>query len=116
MALTYYGVDPWTNIDKNQRQWYDPLLQQIFRKNCVYADLVPYATQPMLDARTTRMTISMTLDFHPNTDTIGLRQLDGVPMQLDSKSVDIVFERHGGVTNYHKYNGSCLPSQQCEVA
>lgn len=104
MTLTYYGSDPWTNLDKNQRQWYDPLLQQIFRRNTVYADLVPYATQSMLDARTARMTITMTLDFHANFNTIGLRQLDGVPMQLDSKSVDIVFNRYGGVTNYHKYD------------
>lgn len=104
MALTYYGTDPWENVDKNQRQWYDPLLQQIFRRQTVYTGLVPYATQPMLDARTTRMTITMTLDFHPDFSEIGLRQLDGSPMGLDSKSVDIVFTRYGGVTQYHKYD------------
>lgn len=102
---TYYGVDPWENISQNQRVWYDPILQQLFRRQTVYSNgLIPFATQPLLPVNASEMIIPMVYDFEPSTAALGLRHTNVAPQQLDSRQVRINSTRYGFATAYDKYD------------
>lgn len=103
--LTYYGTDPWANVSQNQRQWYDPTLQNMFRKRTVYAEgLVPFVTQPLLPMNAQQMTFTQVFDFEPNTATQDNRLINVVPSNLDSRSVTISSARYAFATAYDKFD------------
>ena len=104
--LTYYGTDPWMNIDKNQRAWYDPTLQSMYRKSTVYADgIVPYAVQPLLPMNASQMTFTSVYDFEPNTtEQTEMRMLNVAPASLDSRAVTVTKARYAFATAYDKYD------------
>ena len=104
--LTYYGQDPWSNIDKNQRTWYDPTLQMLYRRNTVYSNgLVPYVTQPLLPMNAQEMVFPMVFDFEPEIGEITEPRMTTVaPSGLDSKQVRVRSTRYAFATAYDKYD------------
>lgn len=103
--LTYYGTDPWQYIDQNQRKWYDPTLQSMYRKRTVYADgIVPYATQPLLPMNAQTMIFTSVYDFEPNTTEQAPRQINVAPASLESRQVQVTSTRYAFATAYDKYD------------
>jgi N4-gp56 family major capsid protein len=100
---TYYSDNPWENLDKNQRQWYDPELMRIWRQKNVFSQTIPFKMSNM-DVRAKTMTVSQLFDPHANFNALALRQLWLPAAHLDSRSIDITFTRHGGKVAYHKYD------------
>lgn len=93
--ITNYGVDPWENIDRNQRTFYDPTLRAIYRQNTVYTNMVKYATQPMAQGNRT-MVFNSVFDYETTgiEPTADLRYDEGAPAYLDSRSQSLTFERY----------------------
>jgi hypothetical protein len=87
-----YDSNPWDNIETNLRQWYEPALVDIFRQRSVYGQLTTYV-QNLANRNAKTMTITSLFDTHPNFDPIGLRQMWMPSSYVDSRSVDITFDR-----------------------
>jgi len=98
-----YGSDPWANLDKNERQWYDPDLVRMFRQKSAFRDAVPF-TKNMGAKNAKTMTVSQLFDVHANNSALSLRQLWLPASHIDSRAIDITFSRYGGKTAYHKYD------------
>ena len=101
---TYYGTDPWENIESNQRVWYDPLLRSTYRASTIYTQMVPYATQPMLPNNAARMVFNFAYDYLPDTGPIALRHTELAPVGLDGMQVEVEFTRYGFETAYDKFD------------
>lgn len=103
---TFYSTDPWAQIDKNQRTWYDPMLQTVFRRNTVYSGgLVPFVTQPLLPMNAQEMVFNQVYDFEPSIGEVAnLRYTNIPPSQLDSRQVRVRSTRYAFATAYDKYD------------
>lgn len=100
---TYYSDTPIPNLDKNQREWFHPIVDRIFRERSVFTGLVPFAYR--LDAVNAKtMTISEVFGIHPNFDPVGLRDLWLPASHIDSRSVQVTFDRYAGKVAYMKYD------------
>jgi hypothetical protein len=102
---TIYSTDPWAGVASNQRTWYDPILRAQYRRNTLYTNLVPYATQPMLPSNTPLMVFNFAYDFQPNTDpAANLRYNEVPPAYMDGFQVEVRFERYQWQTAYDKFD------------
>lgn len=100
---TYYGDTPVQNLDRNQRQWYHPIVDRLMRERSVWTGLVPFVYNlGNVNAKT--MTITEVFGIHPNFDPIGLRDLWLPSSHIDSRSVDVTFNRYGGKVAYMEYD------------
>lgn len=111
----YYPNHPWAGLDKNQRQWYDPILLNEWRTRVVYNQFVT-ARQSLAGVRAKTMTITRLLDLHPDFSEINLRQLWLPASHFDSEEVSITFSRYGGKVAYHEYDDIITYWQQDNVA
>jgi hypothetical protein len=100
----YYADNPWEVVDKNQREWYDPDLIDNFRQKSVFAPTITFVKNMMGDVRATKMTVTGLIDPHPDFSTLTSRQLWMNAMHIDSRSIEIVFQRYGGKVAYHEYD------------
>lgn len=100
----YYADNPWEVVDKNQRNWYDPDLVALYRQSSVFSPTITFAKNLMGDIRTTKMTVTQLLDPHPDFTALTSRQLWMNAMHIDSRSIEITFQRYGGKVAYHKYD------------
>jgi N4-gp56 family major capsid protein len=98
-----YGSNPWANLDKNERQWYDPDLVAMFRQKSVFANTIPFVKH-LGEKRARTMTVSQIFDVHPDSSPLSMRQLWMPAAHIDSRAIDITFNRYGGKTAYHKYD------------
>ena len=71
---TYYSDNPWENLDKNQRQWYDPELIRVWQQRGTFSQSVPVKIN-QLGVRAKTMSVTQLFDPHPNFNSIGLRSL-----------------------------------------
>ncbi len=109
----YYADTPTSDLDKNQRQWFHPVLSDMYRKHSVYRSLIPYAHNlGAVNAKT--MTLTQLIDIHPNFDTIGLRDIWLPSSHLDSRNQEITFNRYAGKVAYHEYDDIITYWQQAE--
>lgn len=98
-----YPDNPWANITTNERQYYDPMLRDIFRPRNVFAQFTQF--QQSLAARNAKtMTITSLYDPHPDFDQVGLRDLYLPSIHSDSRSVDITFNHYSGKIAYTAYD------------
>lgn len=98
-----YPDHPWAGLDRNQRQWYDPILRDIFRKKNVYGQFTTYTqNNGAVNAKT--MTISGLYDLHENVDPLGLRQMWLPAAHVDSWQVDVTFSTYGNKVAYDAYD------------
>lgn len=99
----YYADNPVEVLDKNQREFYDPDLVDIWRQRSVFKDLIKF-TKNLGDVRATEMTITSVLDPHPDYTALAARQIWMPAMHIDSRSVKITFQHNGSKVAYHKYD------------
>lgn len=100
---TYYSDEPWSIMDKNQREWYDPDLIDIWRQKSVFRPLMTF-TKNLEGVRATKMHITQLLDPHPDFTTLSARQIWLTSMHVDSREVEITFQHNGAKVAYHKYD------------
>jgi hypothetical protein len=100
---TAYPDHPWAGLDRNQRQWYDPILRDVYRKKNVFGQFTTFQ-QNLGGVNAKTMTINGLYDLHPNTDPLGLRQMWLPAAHVDSWQVDVTFERHGNKIAYDMYD------------
>ena len=100
---TYYSDNPWEVIDKNQRVWYDPELATLYRRQAVFAPTLNFVKNNG-SVRATTMVMNQMLDPHPDTSTLANRQIWMGASHIDSRQIEITFNRYGGKVAYHKYD------------
>ncbi len=99
----YYGDTPVSALDQNQRTWYHPIVDTLFRTQSVYTGLVRfYQNLGSVNAKT--MIINQILDVHADFDPLGLRDIWMPASHLDSRQLSITFSRYGGKVAYHEYD------------
>jgi len=106
MSLTFdtaYGDTPVSDLDKNQRDWFHPILDDVFRSQSAFLGLVPFAFN-LGNVRAKNMTISQLFGVHANFNAIGLRDIWMPKSHIDSRSVQITFNRYAGAVAYHEYD------------
>lgn len=100
---TYYGDNPIEALDQNQRDWYHPILDRMFRNQSVYTGLVRhFRNLGAVNAK--NMTITQLLDVHPDFDPLGLRDIWMPASHVDSRNVVVTFSRYGGKVAFHEYD------------
>lgn len=99
----YYGDTPVSALDQNQRDWYHPLVDTLFRQQSVFTGLVRFY-QNLGAVNAKNMIINQILDVHPNFDPLGLRDIWMPASHLDSRQLSVTFSRYGGKVAYHEYD------------
>ena len=100
---TNYSDNPWSVLDKNQREYYDPVLRNTWRERTVFAGMVNYRRN-MGEINAKTMHITEMLDPHPDTTALGLRQIWLNSMHVDSRSLELTFQHNGLKMAFHKYD------------
>ncbi len=100
---TYYGDTPVSALDQNQRDWYHPIVDTLFRQQSVYTGLVRFYRN-LGAVNTKTMIINQILDVHADFDPLGLRDIWMPASHLDSRQLQITFSRYGGKVAYHEYD------------
>lgn len=103
---TYYPSNPWAGVTTNQREWYDPILREVYYRNTIFSK---YATAQFALAGagspvTTKMHITSLIPPHGNFNSLSLRQLWMPSSYIDSFEREIVFNRYGSKLALHKYD------------
>lgn len=99
----FYSDEPFSIMDKNQRNWYDPVLMDVWRQRSVYRPVITFTkNNGAVTAKT--MTVSQVLDPHADTTPLAMRQLWMESMHIDSRSIEITFQHNGLKIAYHKYD------------
>lgn len=99
----FYSDEPFSIMDKNQRNWYDPVLIDVWRQRSVYRPIISF-TKNNAGPNAKVMTVTQVLDPHADTTPLGLRQLWMESMHIDSRSIEITFQHNGAKMAYHKYD------------
>lgn len=100
---TYYGDTPTEVLETNQREWFHPVVDRVFRERSIFTGLVPFARNlGGVNAKT--MTITQILGLHPNFDPIGLRDIWLSAGHIDSRNVQVTFNRYAGKVAYMDYD------------
>jgi len=99
----HYSDEPFSIMDKNQRNWYDPILIDVWRQRSIYRPVITFTkNNGAMNART--MTVTQVLDPHADTTPLAMRQLWMESMHIDSRSIEITFQHNGLKIAYHKYD------------
>lgn len=103
---TNYPSEPFSQLTTNQREWYDPILRDVWRRQAVYNRFVTSRVQIAGEGspRTTQMHITDLLPPHANFDPIGLRDLWMNSSHVDTQQRTITFNRYGSKFGLHKYD------------
>lgn len=109
MAITQtfdsaYPDHPWSNIATKERQYYDPVLRDIYYRQAVYSRFVSLQFPQIADHRARTMTVTSLIPPHANSDSIDLRQLWLPSSFVDSFARTITFEHLGGKLALHKFD------------
>lgn len=99
----YYADNPVEVLDKNQRVWYDPDVLLLFKDRSIFGEITTYARN-LGDVRATSMVVTQILEPHANYNALAVRQLWLPAMHIDSRSIEITFEHHGGKVAMHEYD------------
>lgn len=94
---------PWAGITTKERLFYDPVLRDVYRWKAVFG---PYITfqQNLANRQAKTMNITSLYDIHANFDRLGLRDMSLPASHVDSRGLEITFERYGGKVAYHTYD------------
>jgi len=99
----YYSDEPFSIMDKNQRDYLDPTLITMWRQRSVFRPLISY-TKNLGEIRAKQMTVTELVNPHPDTTPLAARQIWMPSIHVDSKAVVITFEHNGSKIAYHKYD------------
>lgn len=100
---TVFGDHPWAAYNTNQRTVYVPELMEAYAHSSLYYRLVDYGVN-LAAQRTGSMVFTRPIDPDPNIQTLDNRALWLPQLFMDSQSVTITAERHGGKIQMHKYD------------
>ena len=100
---TYYADNPWEVIDKNQRTWYDPDLIALYRQGSLFTPTINFVKN-LGSVRATKMVMTQLLDPHPDTTELAVRQIWMPASHIDSRQVEVEFNRYGGKVAYTVYD------------
>lgn len=100
---TVFGDHPWADYDTNQRTVYVPELLETYTMSSPYYRLIDYGVN-LGAARTGSMVFTRPIDPDPNIQTLDNRALWLPRMFMDSQSVTITAERHGGKIQLHEFD------------
>lgn len=93
---TGYPASPWSGISTNQREVYDPNLEDIYYSGALYSRFVTIQHDLKGDANTTTMHITSLIPPHPNFDPIALRTLWLTSSRIDSREREVTVSKYGG--------------------
>lgn len=100
---TYYGDDPWRDLDQNKKNAYAPDLLEVFRNTSLFYGLVTYGVN-LRAARSGSMEFTQVLDPQPNINAINNRQLWLPQVYFDSRKQTITALRYGDKVMLHDYD------------
>ena len=100
---TYYGNDPWRNLDQNKKNAYAPDLLEVFRQTSLFYGLVTFGVN-LRAARSGSMEFTQVFDPRPNANTIDNRQLWLPQVYFDSRKQTITALRYGDKVMLHDYD------------
>ena len=100
----YYSDSPWDGIVTNQRQWYDPMLRDLYVRKAVYNRFVTTQFSTLGRPSTAPMVITSLIPPHANTNALGSRQLWLPSSYVDTQDRTIAISRYGGKMSYHKHD------------
>jgi hypothetical protein len=100
---TYYGDEPWSAWDINQRSWYVPLLQRAYRQRSNFGQMVPIKVD-FTAQRTGTIIWTGIYDLEPSIDSIGLRDIWLASNHTDGWQMRINMAHYGDKLALHKYD------------
>jgi hypothetical protein len=100
---TYYGDEPWSAWDINQRDWYVPELQRAYRIRSNYGQMVPVKVD-FTAQRTGTIIWTGIYDLEPSIDSIGLRDIWLESAYTDGWRMNITMQHYGNKMALHKYD------------
>lgn len=87
-----YGVDPWNNIELNERPWYDPVLRDIYLRQSVYSQHVTMKVD-LNGPKARTITFNDLIPPRPNIAPIAPRQMEATRLYGDSFQRQVTTER-----------------------
>ena len=100
---TFYPDNPWTGIDRNQRDIYWPQLLATFRARSVWRPFVQFAFD-MAAVNTGVVHFDEVYDTEPDVTPIPNRAVWLPSRHLDSRRVTLQMEHHGDKLSFHKFD------------
>jgi len=100
---TYYGDEPWSAWDINQRDWYVPLLQRAYHQRSNFGAMVPVKVD-FTAQRTGTIIWTGLMDLEPAIDSIGLRDMWLQSNYTDGWQMRINMTHYGDKIALHKYD------------
>ena len=100
---TFYGDEPWSAWDINQRDWYVPLLQRAYRVRSNFGQMVPVKVD-FTAQRTGTIIWTGIFDLEPAIDSIGLRDIWLQTNYTDGWQMRINMTHYGDKIALHKYD------------
>lgn len=100
---TYYGDEPWSAWDLNQRDWYVPMLQRAYRTRSNFGQMVPVKVD-FTAQRTGTIIWTGIMDLEPAIDSIGTRDLWLQSNYTDGWQMRINMAHYGDKIALHKYD------------
>lgn len=93
---TYYENNPWSHLDRNERDVYFPMLLDAYEKTPFFRSLVPVAVDTSQAAWTAkRVTYNIDLGgYEPNTNPAPYGELWTEAMRSDTAQISITMARH----------------------
>jgi len=99
---SYYGSEPWSAWDINQRDWYVPLLQRAYRIRSNYGQMVPIKVD-FTAQRTGTIIWTGIYDLEPAIDSIGLHDIWLDSSYTDGWQIRIGMHHYGDKIALHKW-------------
>lgn len=87
-----YGIDPWNNIELNERPWYDPLLRDWYMRNSVYSQHVTFNVD-LNGPKARTIYFNDLIPPRPNIAPLDARQMEATRLYSDSFQREVTTER-----------------------
>lgn len=97
----YYGVDPWGDITLNEREWYDPVLRDMYMRSSVYSQYATFKVD-MLQPRARTIYFNDLIPMRPNIAPIANRQMEATRLYTDSFQRQVQTQRYGNGVAIHR--------------
>lgn len=96
-----YGIDPWNNIELNERPWYDPLLRDWYMRNSVYSQHVTFNVD-LNGPKARTIYFNDLIPPRPNIAPLDARQMEATRLYSDSFQREVTTERYGNGMALHR--------------
>ncbi len=97
-----YGVDPWGDITTNERQWYDPVLRDVYSRASVYSQFATFKIDLAGGARARTITFNDIIPPRANIAPIANRTMQATRLYTDAVQRDVTVQRYGNGMALHR--------------